>query len=118
MDPVIFTSREEQQCVTNFTSGINTPSEIQPDKLTLSVNWKGNLNYWTGGKQGSKGTWGWCAGAQSQPFTANLSWAPNQPEYAKDNENCLHMRVFQNKSGLLLNDRDCKDKYIYACKVN
>jgi len=86
-------------------------------KVKILENWTGNLNYWTGGKQGCKGSWGWCSGAQSQPFSSNLSWAWNQPECAKEKENCLHMRVFQNKSGVLLSDRECKDKYIFACKV-
>jgi len=67
--------------------------------------------------QGCKGFWGWCAGAEFQPFTANLSWGMGQPEFKKENENCLHLRITQNSSGVLLNDRDCKDKYIYACEA-
>jgi len=83
----------------------------------LLENWTGNLNYWTGGKQGCKGLWGWCSGSEFKPFTANLSWGMNQPEVAKEKENCLHMRVSQNKSVNLLSDRECKYKYIFACKV-
>jgi len=119
MDPIMFTSWEEQQCVTNFTSR-KFKQFIVPlpyFELLILENWNGNLNYWTGGKQGCKGQWNWCSGAESKSFTANLSWATNQPEFAKEKENCLHMRVFQNKSGVLLSDRECKDKYIFACKV-
>jgi len=83
----------------------------------LIENWKGNLNYWTGGSQGCKGFWGWCSGSEFKPFTSNLSWAENQPEVAKEKENCLHLRIFQNSTGLVLSDRECKDKYIFACQV-
>jgi len=121
MDPIIFSSWEEQQCVTNFTSSILFNSWMKGTvfftNLRYLENWTGNLNYWTGGKKGCRGSWNWCAGSESQPFAANLSWAPNQPEFAKENENCLHMRVFKNKSGILLSDRECKDKYIFGCKV-
>jgi len=81
------------------------------------ANWKGNLNYWTGGAQGCKGNWGWCAGSEVQPFTANLSWGSGQPELIKEKENCLHLRITQNSSGVLLSDRECKDKYIFACEA-
>jgi len=117
MDPIIFTTWEEQQCVGNFTNSKFTLLFIIYSYSLPVENWKGNFNYWTGGIQGCKGSWGWCSGAQPQPFTANLSWGMNQPEVAKEKENCLQMRVFQNNSGILLSDRECKDKYIFACKV-
>jgi len=73
MDPIIFSSLEEQQCVSNFTSSILFYFWVK-DTFKISLdNWTGNLNYWTGGKQGCKGSWGWCAGSESQPFSANLS---------------------------------------------
>jgi len=67
--------------------------------------------------QGCKGFWGWCAGSVFQPFTANLSWDAGQPEFAKEKDNCLHLRIFQNSTETLLSDRECKDKYIFACKA-
>ena len=81
------------------------------------ANWTGNWNYWTGGLQGSRGSWGWCDSANFIPIPENLTWAPNQPDMLNDNENCLHMRIHKNASSTALSDRSCSDKYIYACKV-
>jgi hypothetical protein len=81
------------------------------------ANWTGNWNYWTGGFQGCRGLWGWCAGATFIPIAENITWAPNQPEPMKTNENCMHMRIYKNSSSTALSDRNCSDKYIYACKV-
>ena len=80
-------------------------------------NWTGNLNYWTGGLQGCRGLWGWCAGPTFIPIPGNLTWAQNQPELMKTNKNCMHMRIHKNDSSTALSDRNCLDKYIYACKV-
>jgi len=119
MTPLVINSNEEQNCISNFTSGIRYfLYVILLFKFLLIVaNWKGNLNYWTGGVQGCKGFWGWCSGSELQPFTSNLSWGMGQPEHKKEKENCLHLRVTQNSSGVLLSDRECKDKYIFACEA-
>jgi hypothetical protein len=82
-----------------------------------SENWKGNFNYWTAGRQGCKGVWGWCSQMQAQPFTTGLAWDVGQPAYKVDNENCLQMKISRNGSGIVLNDRDCKDRFVFACKV-
>jgi hypothetical protein len=47
----------------------------------------------------------------------NLTWALNQPEFLEAGENCLHMRIYKNASRTALSDRNCSDKYIYACEV-
>jgi hypothetical protein len=60
---------------------------------------------------------GWCAGASFIPISKNLTWAPNQPDFLKAGENCLHMRIHKNASSTALSDRNCSDKYIYACEV-
>jgi hypothetical protein len=80
--------------------------------------WSGNLNYWTGGVQGCKGLFGWCAGADFSLLSDNLNWAPGQPELNKSNENCMHLRVYPNSSkGVLLSDKECKNKYVLGCQV-
>jgi hypothetical protein len=80
-------------------------------------NWTGNFNYWTGGVQSCKGRWGWCSeGGKFSALAANLSWAWDQPELQKANENCLHMRISANTS-ILLSDRECSNRFIYACQV-
>lgn len=78
----------------------------------------GNLNYWTGGVQSCKGRWGWCNGTGNQfsPLSAQLTWAMDQPEMLKEKENCLHMQVHPN-NGILLSDRECKHRYLYACQA-
>jgi len=119
MEPIIFGSLEEQQCVSNFTNSrkLNKKSPKSTCVIKISANWKGNLNYWTGGIQGCKGLWGWCAGSKFLPLSASLKWAAQQPEYKKGNENCLHMRIYSNQTGAVLSDRQCKDRYVFACEV-
>lgn len=80
--------------------------------------WQGNINYWTGGLRACKGVWGWCAGSDFSIITADLSWASGQPELNKSDENCMHMRVHPNSNtGVLLSDRECKNKFILGCQV-
>jgi hypothetical protein len=80
--------------------------------------WRGNLNYWTGGVQGCKGSWGWCAGASFIPLSFNLSWAQSQPEFLKSDENCMHMRVQPNSSSrILFSDKNCGNRFILGCQV-
>jgi hypothetical protein len=50
-------------------------------------------------------------------FTQNINWAQGQPDNKTGRETCVHLRIFQNISGAVLTDRECKDKFIYACKV-
>jgi hypothetical protein len=50
-------------------------------------------------------------------FTPGLKWELDQPTYRVDNENCLQMKLLKNGSGVVLNDRNCKDLLVYACKV-
>jgi hypothetical protein len=76
------------------------------------------LNYWTGGTQSCKGVWGWCTGEKFHAIQANnLSWAPSQPELLKGEENCLHMKITPSKRSILLTDKECKNKFVYACQV-
>jgi hypothetical protein len=79
-------------------------------------NWKSNLNYWTGAQSCSK-AWGWCSESQFLSLNQNLKWGPNQPDNKMGEENCIHLRIFQNDTGAVLTDRDCKNKFIFACKV-
>jgi len=85
---------------------------------TLTDGWKFNFNYWTGGTQRScKGQWSWCAGAESVPFPVNLTWAYNQPDNRAGADDCVHMRILQNATGIVLLDKNCSDKYVVACEV-
>jgi hypothetical protein len=119
MTPIIFSSAEEQKCVSAYTNSILKSLFNLPQLMSFKLaNWTGNLNYWTGGLQGSRGAWGLCDGANFIPIPENLTWAPNQPDnMLNEKENCLHMRIHKNESSTALSDRACTDKYIYACKV-
>jgi hypothetical protein len=83
-----------------------------PDK------WQYNFNYWTGGAQRDcKGQWTWCAGTEKIVFHQDLAWAYNQPDNKAGGDDCIHMKLLQNKTGIVLSDRNCSDKYIIACEV-
>jgi Lectin C-type domain len=118
MNPIIFTSAEKQKCLSNHTKSYLLYLHLLIDIATIkTANWTGNLNYWTGGFQGCRGQWGWCTGADFIPIAENLNWATNQPEMLKENENCVHMRIHKNDSSTALSDRNCSDRYIFACEV-
>jgi Lectin C-type domain len=81
--------------------------------------WKYNLNYWTGGtQQGSQGQWSWCGKQTVVSLSNDLKWEPGQPDNKGGSEDCLHLRfVLCNETGAIISDRNCADKYIYACEV-
>ncbi|XP_065341886.1 uncharacterized protein LOC135940771 [Cloeon dipterum] len=65
---------------------------------------------------GTWGRWAWCPGAIDLPDS--LSWAPGQPDNNQTNENCLHLQVTKNASGIILSDRNCSLKYVMACQLD
>ncbi|XP_065352263.1 uncharacterized protein LOC135947365 [Cloeon dipterum] len=99
MHPIWFSSAYDFECLSN----------------TTKANWTLNWNYWTAGRaMGTWGRWAWCPGAVNLPDS--LSWAPGQPDNNQTNENCLHVQVTKNSSGILLSDRNCSHKYVMACQ--
>ncbi|XP_059474381.1 uncharacterized protein LOC132196029 [Neocloeon triangulifer] len=101
MTPIIIETAQEQSCLSNFTNS----------------NWTLNFNYWTGGtQQGCRGRWAWCSSSGLLDLNDNLTWSSGQPDNKAGNEECLHMRLNQNSSGVVLSDRNCTDKYVFACK--
>ncbi|XP_065339130.1 uncharacterized protein LOC135938974 [Cloeon dipterum] len=99
MRPIWFSSASDFECLSNSTK----------------ANWTLNWNYWTAGRaMGTWGRWAWCPGAVILPDS--LSWAPGQPDNNQTNENCLHLQVTKNSSGILLSDRNCSHKYVIACQ--
>ncbi|XP_065342023.1 uncharacterized protein LOC135940859 [Cloeon dipterum] len=63
---------------------------------------------------GTWGRWAWCPGAVNLPDS--LSWASGQPDNNQTNEDCLHLQVTKNSSGILLSDRNCSHKFVIACQ--
>jgi hypothetical protein len=80
--------------------------------------WGYNLNYWTGGTQeGSKGNWRWCSKSGPKTFPNDLIWAPDQPDNKLLADDCLHMKLSPNKTGIQLWDQNCSSKFVIACEV-
>jgi hypothetical protein len=64
-----------------------------------------------------KGQWSWCSGVEASPIVENLTWSFGQPDNKNGGDNCLQMRLFQNATGIALSDRNCSDRYVFACEV-
>ncbi|XP_065341913.1 uncharacterized protein LOC135940787 [Cloeon dipterum] len=100
MHPISFSSAADFECLGK----------------TTKAKWTQNWNYWTAGRaMGIWGQWAWCPGAIDLPDS--LSWAPGQPDNYQKNENCLHLQVTKNASGIILSDRNCSHKYVMACQL-
>jgi hypothetical protein len=104
MAPLTLDSASEQECLS---------------KVTTDKDWKGNLNYWSGGtQQDCRGSWGWCgAGAAPRYVSDELKWEPGQPDNLGGREDCVHLKNYVMAGKLMLTDRNCTDRYIFACKV-
>ncbi|XP_065350421.1 uncharacterized protein LOC135946222 [Cloeon dipterum] len=97
----------EQEGLTNLTVGIK------------SADWKANFNYWTSGlRQGaSVGRWVWCKPDGPTVFPSDLKWERGQPDNAAGYEDCAHFRFVLNSTGTIITDRNCMQRYIFACKM-
>lgn len=87
-----------------------------------NTTWRGNFNYWTSGtQQGCKGAWSWCSKSDSSSFNDVAPWDNGQPDNKGGQEDCIHLRLaklISGPTGFFLNDRNCTNKYVLACKVN
>jgi Lectin C-type domain len=87
--------------------------------IFLLVNWTLNFNYWTGGVHLCDGKWGWCLPDGSPaPFAPDLEWDSNQPDNKTGNETCVQMKIYRNATGIKLHDKNCSNKFIFACQVS
>lgn len=99
--------------------------ELQCLNGTFAQNgtWRGNFNYWSSGtQQGCKGEFTWCSRSGPRSFDESaVLWDKGQPDDKGGREDCIHLRLVNSSSGLTgfyLNDRNCTNKYVLACKVN
>jgi len=93
---------------------------VQEQQCLSDLNLTLNYNYWTGGtQQGCRGAWRWCGGVGEGVRGVDhlLKWDKGQPDNKGGREDCLHLKK-SNVSGILLTDRNCTDRYIFACKVS
>jgi hypothetical protein len=87
------------------------------------TSWRGNFNYWSSGtQQGCRGAWNWCSRTGPRPFDDSFApWDSGQPDNKGGREDCIHLRLANSSSsgpkGFFLNDRNCTNKYVLACKV-
>ncbi|XP_059483401.1 uncharacterized protein LOC132201331 isoform X2 [Neocloeon triangulifer] len=101
MTTIALETMDELNCLSNFTS----------------KNWGYNFNYWTAGTSaGCKGQWAWCSSTISVPMMGNMTWASNQPDNADGNEKCMHMKLLQNNTGIVVSDRNCSKLFVIACE--
>jgi len=80
--------------------------------------WNYNLNFWTGGTtQECPGQWSWCGSQPILGLSNDLKWEKGQPDNHGGREDCLHLRVVLNQTGIIITDRNCTSKYMLACEV-
>lgn len=73
------------------------------------------MNFWTGGRKNFSclEKWGWCSSGVELP--PDLKWAKAQPDNKGGAEHCLHLHI--NRTGITFSDRNCTNRFVYACKV-
>ncbi|CAB3370428.1 Hypothetical predicted protein [Cloeon dipterum] len=83
-----------------------------------TTNWKANYNYWTSGtwKGAPPNQFSWCKPSGPSVLAGDLVWEKGQPDNAGSNESCVHFRFVLNSTGTIMTDRNCANKYIFACK--
>ncbi|XP_065345613.1 uncharacterized protein LOC135943123 [Cloeon dipterum] len=83
-----------------------------------TTNWKANYNYWTSGtwKGSPPNQFSWCKPSGPSVLAGDLVWEKGQPDNAGSNESCVHFRFVLNSTGTIMTDRNCANKYIFACK--
>jgi hypothetical protein len=119
LKPIAFETNEEQMCFNNLTKGKCT-TFYRVCLLTelATVGWKLNYNYWTAGTdRKSPGVWSWCGTKPTQGLFDGLNWGIGQPDNLRGVENCLHMQLSKNGTGISFNVKNCSMKFILACEV-
>lgn len=82
--------------------------------------WRWNSNYWTWGFRLNKSTsenFHWCNADVLEVSSSVVQWHSGQPDNLGGNQRCMHLRVLTNVSKMVVSDRNCSDKYVYACEV-
>ncbi|XP_065345785.1 uncharacterized protein LOC135943256 [Cloeon dipterum] len=113
------------QCCALGMESLNIDSKTEQLGLTnysLSFNisdWKANFNYWSSGtwKGAPAGQWSWCEPSGPSIFAPGIIWERGQPDNNGGNESCVHFRFVFNATGTVMTDRNCSNKYIFACKM-
>ncbi|XP_065349815.1 uncharacterized protein LOC135945828 isoform X2 [Cloeon dipterum] len=114
-----------QQCCALGMEALNLEDAAEQQglsSLTIGKNatdWKMNFNYWTSGtrKGAPLGHWSWCKADGPTVFSPSLTWERGQPDNKNGNESCVHFRFVLNATAAIMTDRNCTNRYIYACKT-
>ncbi|XP_065346615.1 uncharacterized protein LOC135943876 [Cloeon dipterum] len=106
MQTLTIDNAEEQAGLTNLT-------------VLLKDNWPMNSNYWTSGtwKGAPEGQWSWCESAGTSTLDQGLKWESGQPDNLGGSEQCIHFSFAMNSTQAVLTDRNCSNRYIFACKM-
>ncbi|XP_065350344.1 uncharacterized protein LOC135946183 [Cloeon dipterum] len=107
-------------CCALGMEAFNIENLAEQNALTrfTKIKWEATTNFWTSGtsKGSSAGLWSWCEPNGPTIFTQNLVWETGQPDKKGGNENCIHFRFILNATGAILSDRNCGNRYSFACK--
>jgi len=120
MKPLRIGSEKERVCLNNLTSGgiFFNKYSFRVNNYNFLGNWSYNYNYWTAGTQaGCPGQWSWCGLEGGTGLDDNLLWEKGQPDNKGGKEDCVHLRIYSNSTGVRLTDRNCTSKMIFACEV-
>ncbi|CAB3385626.1 Hypothetical predicted protein [Cloeon dipterum] len=112
-----------RQCCALGMEALNIDNAAEQLGLTALArsnkdNWTANFNYWTSGtwKGAPVKQWSWCEPNGPTVFAKGLIWESSQPDNKGGNESCVHFRFTLNTTGAIMTDRNCANKYIFACK--
>ncbi|XP_065347599.1 uncharacterized protein LOC135944512 isoform X2 [Cloeon dipterum] len=113
-----------RQCCALGMEALNIDNAAEQLGLTAMTgrankdNWTANFNYWTSGswKGAPENQWSWCEPNGPTVFAKGLVWESPQPDNKGGNESCVHFRFTLNSTGTIMTDRNCANKFIFACK--
>jgi len=120
MVPLTLESADKSTCLNKMISTvINCDDERGALTIAFKIGmeWQYNWNYWTSGRK-SGASYEFCFGTSSQTRHLPLKsyWAPTQPNNTV-NEQCVHMGISRLLKVAQLHDKNCAQKYVFACQV-
>jgi len=105
-----------------FYFNLNWVSTLKDLTRSLFLaNWTLNYNYWTAGTQkGAPGQWSWCSPTKEKNPSAMDSavvWERGEPANLGGQEDCVHLKVTRDGTGVRVTTKNCSARFIFACQV-